>query len=131
MSAVGEATPTEVAASVSPQAMQKHLASLGDGDAPLALDAGNLSGNVISKATTAGTNGKVPKVIIKRVGGSLKWFNMKNGYNFITRHNIQEAVFVPQMAIMWFNPRQVPMHGVDMVQGKWATEAINMAGPAG
>ena len=67
MSAAGEATPTEVAASVSPQAVQKHLASLGDGDVPLALDAGNLSGNVIPKATTAGTNGKVPKVIIKRM----------------------------------------------------------------
>lgn len=120
-----------MAASVSPQAVQKHLASLGDGDAPLALDAGNLSGNVIPKAATAGANGKVPKVIIKRVGGSLKWFNMKNGSNFITKHNTQEAVFVSQTAIMWSNSRQVPMHGVDMVQGKWGTEATNMTGPAG
>lgn len=105
MSAAGEATPTEVAASVSPQAVQKHLASLGDRDAPIALDASNLSGNVIPNVTTADANGKVPKVIIKRVGGSLKWFNMKNGYNFITRHNTQEAVFVPQTAIMRSNPR--------------------------
>ena len=42
MSAAGEATPTEVAASVSPQAVQKHLASLGDRDAHIALDAERL-----------------------------------------------------------------------------------------
>ena len=42
MSAAGEATPTEVATSVSPQAVQKHLASLGVRDAPIALDAERL-----------------------------------------------------------------------------------------
>ena len=61
MSAAGEATPTEVATSVSPQAVQKHLASLGDRHPPLALDAGNLSGDAIPQAAAMCAKGKEPK----------------------------------------------------------------------
>lgn len=68
MSEAGEASLTEVASSVSPQASQEHLASLGGGDLPRALGAGNLSGDAIPKATVVGAKGKVPKkVISKRV----------------------------------------------------------------
>lgn len=50
MSETGEATPRELAASFS-KAAQKHLASFGGRDPPLALDAGSVSGDAISKAT--------------------------------------------------------------------------------
>ncbi|XP_059766368.1 Y-box-binding protein 3-like [Balaenoptera ricei] len=107
MSEAGEASLTEVAASVSPQASQKHLASLGGGDPPRALGAGNLSGDAIPKATVTGAKGKVPKKIIaKRVRGSVKWLNVKNGYGFISRHDTQEGVFVHQTAIPRNNPHK-------------------------
>ncbi|XP_061034132.1 Y-box-binding protein 3-like [Eubalaena glacialis] len=139
MSEAGEASLTEVAASVSPQASQKHLASLGGGDPPRALGAGNLSGDEIPKATVVGTKGMVPKkVIAKRVRGSIRWLNVKNGYGFISRHDTQEGAFVHQMAIPQNNPRKYERCVSDsetvkfhVVQGERGTKAVNVSGPAG
>lgn len=90
LSVLGEAILTRVTASVSPQTLQKHLASLGGGDLPQALDASNLFGDAIPKATAVGAKGKAPKkVMAKRVKGSAKWFNIKHGYGFISRHHTQ------------------------------------------
>ena len=70
MSEAGETTLTEVAASISPQASWKPLASLGGGDRALALDTGHLGGDEIPKATARDAKGKEPKkVIAERVLG--------------------------------------------------------------
>lgn len=67
MSVEGEAILIEVVTSISPQAMLKHLTSLSGRDSPLALDASNLSGDVISKATSAGAKRKMPRKAITTI----------------------------------------------------------------
>ncbi|TKC33895.1 hypothetical protein EI555_014128 [Monodon monoceros] len=135
MNEAGEASLTEVAASFSPQASQKYLASMGGGDLPRALGADNLSRDVIPKVTTVGAMGKVPKKVIpKWVQGSVKLLNVKNRYGFISSHDTQEGVFVHQTAIPRNNPRKfecsvgeaetVELH---VVQGERGTEATNQA----
>ncbi|XP_043315681.1 Y-box-binding protein 3-like [Cervus canadensis] len=139
MSEAGETTLTEVAASISPQASCKPLASLGGGDRALALDTGHLSGDEIPKATAGDSKGKEPKkVIAERVLGSVVWFNVKNGYGFISRHDTQEDVFVHHSAITWNTSRKYQgtvddgeTVEFDVVQGERGTEAANVTGPAG
>lgn len=68
---------------------------MGGGVPPLALDGGNIRGNVIHKVTASGAKGKVPtKVIAKSVQVSLKWLSVKNVYVFISRQDNQEDVFI-------------------------------------
>ena len=44
------------------------------------------------------------KVNTKWVQRTVVWFNVKNVYSFISRHDTQEDVFFPEMAINWDNP---------------------------
>lgn len=111
----------------------------GDSPLPRALVASNLRKDAIPKANAAmGTKGKAPKkVIAKRVRGSIKRFNVKNRYSFISRHDTQEDVFVHQTAITRNNPHKYQrsvgvgeMVELDVVQGKPGTDADNTMGPA-
>ena len=55
---------------------------------------------MIPKATTQTTKRMMPKkVIIRRLQGSIKWFNVKKRYSFIKMHHTQEDVFILQRAI--------------------------------
>uniref|UniRef100_A0A3B5KW88 Y-box binding protein 2 n=1 Tax=Xiphophorus couchianus TaxID=32473 RepID=A0A3B5KW88_9TELE len=77
------------------------------------------------------------KVIAMAVQGTVKWFNVRNGYGFINRNDTKEDVFVHQTAIKKNNPRkflrsvgdgEVVETGALSQQG---SEAANVTGPGG
>uniref|UniRef100_A0A2I3H0Q7 Y-box binding protein 3 n=1 Tax=Nomascus leucogenys TaxID=61853 RepID=A0A2I3H0Q7_NOMLE len=133
--------PTEAAAAAPQDPAPKTVRPQAAAPAPAAHVAGNPGGDAApaatgtaaaaSLATVAGSEDAEKKVLATKVLGTVKWFNVRNGYGFINRNDTKEDVFVHQTAIKKNNPRKYLRSVGDGENHIGGAEAANVTGPDG
>lgn len=81
--------------------------------------------------------GSIPGVILaERITGTVKWYNFKNGFGFVTRSDNNQDIFVHRSGIQTMNSTQSGLDDgepveFDLYQEGQRLLAVNVTGPSG